>query len=109
MGGANWRSLMSECEFKKSDVHGKGIFASKNLRENQVLFETHKKTSGNLQWVNLVPNCSYYHSSNPNCQSLTLGDFKYLVTLKEIQEGEELLVDYTKDKELEQPKEGWKE
>ena len=98
---------MSNCEIKRSDVHGKGIFASKDLAANAVLFETHKKTSGALKWLNLVPNCSYNHSIEPNCHSLTLGDFKYLVTLRKIKEGEELLVDYNKDKDLEQPKEGW--
>ena len=98
---------MSVCEIKSSNVHGRGIFASKNLEANQVLFETHKKTIGALQWVNLSPNCGYNHSPKPNCQSLTLGDFKYLVTLKEIKEGEELLVDYSKDKDLEQPQKEW--
>ena len=98
---------MSECELKRSEVHGKGIFASKDLKANQVLFETHKKMSGNLEWLNLSPNCGYNHSTEPNCHSLTLGDYKYLVTLREISEGEELLVDYNKDKDLEQPQEGW--
>jgi SET domain-containing protein len=36
-----------------------------------------------------------------------LGDYKYLVTLRKIKNGEELLVDYNKDKDLEQPEEGW--
>ena len=98
---------MSDCELRRSNVHGKGIFASKDLGANAVLFETHRKTCGALKWLNLVPNCSYNHSTKPNCHSLTLGDFKYLVTLQEIPKGEELLVDYTKDGDLEQPKEGW--
>ena len=98
---------MSNCELKRSDVHGKGIFASKDIGANAVLFETHRKTSRALKWFNLIPNCSYNHSSSPNCQSLTLGDFKYLVTLVEIKEGEELLVDYSKDQDLEQPQKGW--
>ena len=98
---------MSSCEFKKSTVHGKGIFATEIIPANKVLFETHKKSSGALKWLNLVPNCSYNHSSDPNCNSLTLGDYKYLVTLREIGVGEELLVDYNKDKDLEQPKKEW--
>ena len=98
---------MSNCELKRSDVHGKGIFASKDLGANVVLFETHRKISGALKWVNLIPSYGYNHSTEPNCHSLTLGDFKYLVTLREIKEGEELLVDYSKDKDLEQPQEGW--
>ena len=98
---------MSWCEFKDSEVHGKGIFATEIIPENKVLFETHKKTSGAFEWLNLVPNCSYNHSNEPNCRSLTLGNFKYLVTLREIEEGEELVVDYRKDRDLEQPKKGW--
>ena len=98
---------MSNCELKTSNVHGKGIFASKDLGANVVLFETHRKTSGALKWINLVPNCGYNHSTTPNCHSLTLGDFKYLVTLREVEKGEELLVNYRKDRDLEQPKKGW--
>ena len=98
---------MSDFEFKQSKVQGKGIFATKDLKANKVLFETHKKTSGALEWINLIPNCSYNHSAKPNCHSLTLGDYKYLVTLRKIENREELLVDYKKDKDLEQPEEGW--
>ena len=98
---------MSDFEFKQSKVQGKGIFATKDLEANKVLFETHKKISGDLEWINLIPNCSYNHSAKPNCHSLTLGDYKYLVTLRKIEKGEELLVDYKKDKDLEQPEEGW--
>ena len=98
---------MSDFEFKPSKVQGSGIFATKDLGANKVLFETHKKTSGALEWINLIPNCSYNHSVKPNCHSLTLGDYKYLVTLRKIENGEELLVNYNKDKDLEQPQEGW--
>ena len=40
---------------------------------------------------------------------LTKGKVKFLVTLGDIKEGEELLVDYTKDRHLEQPQGGWVE
>jgi len=98
---------MSLCNFKDSNVHGKGIFAKELISANKVLFETHRKSSGAFEWLNLIPNCSYNHSIEPNCHSLTLGDYKYLVTLREIEVGEELLVDYNKDKDLEQPKKEW--
>ena len=98
---------MNSFEFKQSTVHGKGVFATEIIPANKVLFETHKKTSGALEWLNLIPNCSYNHSTTPNCHSLTLGDYKYLVTLSKIEVGEELLVDYNKDRDLEQPKKEW--
>ena len=98
---------MSCCDLRQSMVHGKGIFATEKLQENQVLFETHTKTSGAIKWVNLMPNHLYNHSTTPNCRSMTLGNFKYLVTLRDIEVDEELLVDYTKDTDLEQPKPDW--
>ena len=98
---------MSYCELRDSKVHGKGIFAKETIPANKVLFETHKKTSGALEWANLMPNFMYNHSDEPNCRSLTLGDFKYLVTLNEVQEGEELVVDYRKDRDLKQTKKSW--
>ena len=98
---------MSCCDLRQSMVHGKGIFATEKLQENQVLFETHTKTCGDIQWVNLLPNHLYNHSTYPNSSSMTLGNFKYLVTLRDIEVDEELLVDYTKDTDLEQPKSDW--
>ena len=99
--------IMGCCDLRQSNVHGKGIFATEKLQENKVLFETHTKTSGAIEWINLMPNHLYNHSTNPNCRSMTLGNFKYLVTLRDIEVGEELLVDYTKDTDLEQPKSDW--
>ena len=98
---------MSDFELKESKRQGSGVFATKDLGANKVLFKAPKKTSGALEWINLIPNCSYNHSVKPNCRSLTFGDYKYLVTLSNIENGEELLVDYKKDSDLEQPEEGW--
>ena len=99
---------MKLCEFKESPVHGNGIFAIADIEKHTVLFETHLLDSP--LWVNIKPNCSYNHSrDNENCSSVTKGKVKFLVTLDDIKEGEELLVDYTKDGHLEQPQEGWVE
>ena len=49
----------------------------------------------------------YNHSKNANCASTTEGPYKFLVCVVDIKSGEELLIDFTKDKDLEQPQEGW--
>ena len=98
---------MGAFEQKDSRVHGKGLFTVRPLPEGKVLFETHKRTEGAFEWLNLVPNCSYNHSLEPNCQSLTIGEFKYLMTIRDIAGGEELLVAYRQDEDLEQPADGW--
>ena len=97
------------CEFRDSPIHGKGVFASCEIKKGTALFETHIKDSGFRDfWTNLKPNCLYNHSkTNANCISKTRGNFKVLVTDRDIQKDEELLADYTKDKDLEQPQEDW--
>ena len=98
---------MSDCDLKTSKVHGEGIFAIKPIAAGKILFETHSRVDDERKWANLVPNCLYNHSRNPNCASVTYGDWKYLVTLHNIAEGEELLVDYNKDPDLERPQSDW--
>ncbi len=96
-------------EYKESPIHGNGIFATEVISSQKRLFQTHVIAHGfDLEWVNIKPNCMYNHSKNANCKSVTEGKHKFLVSTKEIQMGDELLVDFTKDKDLEQPQEDWK-
>jgi SET domain-containing protein len=60
-------------------------------------------------WINIKPNHMYNHSVKANCSSVTKDKVKYLVALSDIKKGDELLVDYTKDRDLEQPQNGWVE
>tara|TARA_A100001515_G_C4570326_1_gene209511 strand:+ start:444 stop:743 length:300 start_codon:yes stop_codon:yes gene_type:complete len=96
-------------EYKKSPIHGNGIFATEKIKPEQKLFQTHVIAHGfDLEWVNIKPNCMYNHSKNANCKSVTEGSYKFLMSITEIQIGEELLVDFTEDKDLEQPQKDWK-
>tara|TARA_Y100000310_G_scaffold56261_1_gene51686 strand:- start:471 stop:770 length:300 start_codon:yes stop_codon:yes gene_type:complete len=98
---------MSRCEFRESAIQGNGVFAVEPLPAGQKLFETHSGLPDEREWANLVPNCLYNHSYTPNCKSVTGEKFKYLVTLRNIEAGEELTSDYTKDPDLEQPQDDW--
>ena len=97
------------CELRESPIHGSGVFSLCEIKRGSSLFETHIKHSSDW-WFNLIPNCLYNHSkSKANCISKTNGKVKLLVAGRDIKKGEELLVDYTKDADLEQPQEGWEE
>ena len=125
---------MKSFEFKDSPVHGKGIFALIDIPAGTELFQTHimdslvrkklpttiapnknvfpmkmpsSKDNSMRMWVNIKPNHMYNHSTKANCSSVTKGNVKYLVALDDIKNGDELLVDYTKDRDLEQPQHGW--
>ena len=113
---------MKSFEFKDSAVHGKGIFALIDIPAGTELFQTHvmdslvgkrlnpaMESNKNIMrmWINIKPNHMYNHSIKANCLSTTKGNVKYLVALGDLKKGDELLVDYTKDKDLEQPQKGW--
>jgi SET domain-containing protein len=99
---------MAVCEVQKSSIHGFGIFATEDIPAETRLFETH--VFRNPLWINILPNSQYNHSKkNVNCLSETEGVLKFLVTIREIKKGEELLVDFTVDADLEDPQEGWSE
>jgi len=102
----------------KSPIHGNGLFASEGLEGGDFITKTHffmknyHRKIGN-GWVNIKPDCMYNHSEKPNCISKTErtpdGQLqKNLYATTTIVEGQELLVDFRKDKDLEQPEEDWR-
>ena len=96
--------------FKKSDFHGKGLIADENIAHGKVLHVTHFWNHKHKMWANIQPNCMYNHSKEKeNCEIHTRHNLKILVASRYIISGEELFVDFTKDKDLEQPEQDWKE
>tara|TARA_Y100000114_G_C11753134_1_gene325468 strand:+ start:1896 stop:2195 length:300 start_codon:yes stop_codon:yes gene_type:complete len=96
--------------FSKSLCHGKGLIATEDIKNKQDIHVTHIWDYEHKMWVNIKPNCMYNHSKEKeNCEINTRQDLKILVASKNIESGKELFVDYTKDKDLEQPEEDWKE
>ena len=85
--------------------------ANRDIPSGHLVLVTHVWNDKYRDWVNVNPNCLYNHSKiNENSEIKTEKErHKTLHTTKDIKEGEELFVDYTKDLDLEQPEEGWKE
>jgi SET domain-containing protein len=50
----------------------------------------------------------YNHSENPNCIIQTEGNMNLIIAKRDINNGEELTVDYRLQPYLEQPKDWWK-
>ena len=104
------RGILHELvELKKSKIQGKGLFALQDIEQEKMLHNTHVNIKGH-GWANVRPNNLCNHSKiNENCEIRTEDNTKVLYTIRHIQKGEELLVDYTKDQEVgfEQPKETW--
>ena len=104
--------LGKSVELAPSEIHGDGLFAKEDIDSGVVIHVTHVDDSEGAQnpraWICLTPNYKYNHSSEgANCEIVTEGNTKGLKTLRAIKKGAELFVDYTKDKELEQPLPQW--
>jgi len=96
-------------KYHQSSCEGSGLIAAQNIEPNTFICDTHF-LSPHVPglWINITPNCLYNHSKKyENCKIVTSGDVKSLYTIKKIKAGEELFIDYTKDRELEQPEEQW--
>ena len=107
---------------KHSMIQGVGLFAMQDISEGEFLQYTHIYNPKHKDWISLDPNYKYNHSaSDENCEVVM--DEKVLISydgedvrtfafkllaLKNIPEGDELLVNYIKNESLEQPEKGWK-
>lgn len=89
----NYRPLPDNLTIKKSDVEGLGIFATENISVNTKLGLTHYEVDKMLLRTPLGG--FYNHSDNPNCVKYRVGFAFFLMTIKDIKEGEELTVTYT--------------
>lgn len=82
---------------KESETDGLGLFATQNLIGNASLGMSHIKSRA--EWIRTPLGGFYNHSEEPNCIKLSrknvFKEWYELVTLRDIEEGEELTVEYT--------------
>ncbi len=99
-----YRPLPDSVTIKNSPIEGLGLFATKKIPEGTDLGITHFGLY-NADLAEIAPGLTgrtplgafYNHSDNPNCFKNDLGynDTFRLMTLRDIEEGEELTVKYT--------------
>lgn len=89
-----------------SKIHGKGVISTIYIKAdsfiNNALIPTNKEYKTTLfgSYLN--------HSKKPNAITKKEDDIYKTYALVDIKLGDEITVDYTKNKELQQPKPGWK-
>lgn len=88
----------------KSDIHGMGLFTNKKLESGYDFGITHVEDNRFPNGFIRTPFGGFInHSFSPNCELYEDGDTLHIKTVKEIEVGQELTIDYRpwyNDKEL---------
>ena len=89
--------LPSSLTIRESSIHGLGLFACTKITLKTELGITHVKDKRFSHGYIRTPLGGFFnHSVTPNCEALYDGDFIKLSTIKNINLGDEITVDYTK-------------
>jgi SET domain-containing protein len=96
--------LMNNYAIRPSPIHGNGVFARQAFKKGDFInthFEPGEKITDFGKHLN--------HSSKPCARSTRQDDDSYKThAIKDIKKGDEITLDYTVNKNLEQPQKGWK-
>ena len=85
--------LIDSLSIGKSNIHGYGIFAIKDIPKNTKLGLSHIRVDDLM--VRTPLGGFYNHSDNPNCEKYRVGLGWFLRTIKDIIIGEEITATYT--------------
>jgi len=88
--------ISSSLTIKRSSIHGLGLFAMKNIKKDTELGISHIKDDRFLHGYIRTPLGGFFnHNNTPNCEAIYENDFIKLKTLAIVNCGDELTVDYT--------------
>ena len=85
--------LIDSLSIGKSNIHGYGIFAIKDIPKNTKLGLSHIRVDDLM--VRTPLGGFYNHSDNPNCEKYRVGLGWFLRTIIDIIKGEEITATYT--------------
>ncbi len=89
--------LPSSLTIKSSSIHGLGLFATCEITSHTELGISHVKDDRFSHGYIRTPLGGFFnHSKKPNCKAEYIGDFIKIITLTNINSGDEITVDYTK-------------
>lgn len=91
-----YRPLPHDCTIQSSDIHGLGLFATNNMEPSRRLGWTHVDFEGHL--IRTPLGGFVNHSETPNAFILKNVNFRELIVIREIKEGDEITVYYTEYK-----------
>lgn len=90
-----------------SNIHGKGTIATKKFKNGDYINVALYKVEDNIYDTTQF-GAHLNHSCEPNARTRFEGDHYRTYAETDIAPDDEITVDYTKNKDLEQPEDGWK-
>jgi hypothetical protein len=87
--------LPASLTIKESTIHGIGLFAIEVIPEGINLGVSHYFSTMHNELIRTPLGGFYNHSDDPNCYSLITTEFAELITLRDINAGEELTTFYS--------------
>ena len=92
-----FKPLPSNVTIQKSKIHGLGLFAVAKIPAETELGISHVRDDRfSNGYIRTSLGGFFNHSTNPNCEAIYDGDFIRIKTLKNIDSGDEITVNYTK-------------
>ena len=89
--------LPSSLTIRSSSIHGLGLFATDQIPAKIELGISHVKDDRFSHGYIRTPLGGFFnHSTKPNCKAVYNGDFIKIITVTNINSGDEITVDYRK-------------
>jgi len=99
--------LTKNFKIEKSNIHGKGVIATKDIESGDLInIAIYKDKDGTYHSTRFGGYIN--HSYSPNAITRNEGDLYKTYAEKKINSGDEITVDYTINRDLEQPSPEWK-
>lgn len=91
-----YRPLPTSLTIKNSKIEGLGLFSKTKIPKGTLLGLTHVKNDAYEDGYIRTPLGGFFnHSSNPNCEIITIDSNLWLKTIKDVAKGEEITAFYT--------------
>jgi len=96
MNKKHYLPLPDNVTIRGSSVHGLGLFATKHISADHNFGITHVADARFEDGHIRLPLGGFFnHSDTPSCKVVNEGEFRYLVSLRKIEKGEEITALYT--------------
>ena len=99
--------LPDNLEIQKSPIHGVGVFATENIPADTDLGPAQILTPVGSYDVTKLGRY-HNHSYQPSCYNDWDNEERHLYSARDLEPGDEITVDYTRQSDLEQPDSEWK-